>query len=609
MKKLIFTFGILAAPFLSQAQLWIRGDSLFVALDNVPSAPGYYGVQDAVHVGNFNEPNTRKGDLVFEENGWCLNRYGWITVTGDVVNMNLPRPNLFDDFWTGPDRNPFVYGSARTSSLNATLIPTRGTVQLYNNDTVQAIRSTTNAYIRFNNLRLRGKLAYRKELKIDALTDSFQIGNSLRLVDPVHFHLGTYKMVVESNNPNAIDANDDAYISADQTLMANPNYGYGTIHPRPGRLVRYNAGAIDPTDPYNYPVGDSVLAQTPRRDVDLTPGVATGRYYAVRAVGNDPQIDGWMRDDKHRADTTTCEVNNKYYHIIEDVTNLRYDNLTDPNKTTLNYDLVTPTPQSATANLKIYHYDDSPVRWDDLVNYNGPNDRWETMNAKITAGPDYWGSIDGWNQFTDDQVFAFGAKKPTGGIVLPTPSDETKGCQVLYEFFVVGETVKFTPNPKDVTDDFFAHEWDFGDKQTSAEPNPEHIYLEPKDYTVKHTVYNPNFPDCKKVDCITVRVTPKFAIVLPDAIKPGDPNFINHEFTAYIFGVNSIDFKVFNRWGQSIWQYNQSHNPREYKVKLWDGKTTGGSDCPEGVYVYVLKAIRDEDGKEFQKTGSITLFR
>lgn len=180
---------------------------------------------------------------------------------------------------------------------------------------------------------------------------------------------------------------------------------------------------------------------------------------------------------------------------------------------------------------------------------------------------------------------------------------------MLYDFFVVGETVKFTPNPKDVTDDFFAHEWDFGDNQTSAEPNPEHIYREPKDYTVKHTVYNPNFPDCKKVDCITVRVAPKFAIILPDAIKPGDPNLLNHEFFAYIFGVNNIDFKVFNRWGQTVWEQAGAHDPKEYKVSLWKGKTGGGSDCPEGVYVYVLKAIRDEDGKEFQKTGSITLFR
>jgi hypothetical protein len=40
----------------------------------------------------------------------------------------------------------------------------------------------------------------------------------------------------------------------------------------------------------------------------------------------------------------------------------------------------------------------------------------------------------------------------------------------------------------------------------------------------------------------------------------------------------------------------------------WDGRTTAGMECPEGVYYFIIKAT-GYDGKEYEETGYLHLFR
>lgn len=87
---------------------------------------------------------------------------------------------------------------------------------------------------------------------------------------------------------------------------------------------------------------------------------------------------------------------------------------------------------------------------------------------------------------------------------------------------------------------------------------------------------------------------------IPTAFSPnGDGN--NDVYTLHgLDGARSIDFKVFNRWGQEVFASTD-------KNASWDG-TTGGKANPSGVYAYML-TVTNIDGTTETKTGNITLMR
>jgi gliding motility-associated-like protein len=67
-------------------------------------------------------------------------------------------------------------------------------------------------------------------------------------------------------------------------------------------------------------------------------------------------------------------------------------------------------------------------------------------------------------------------------------------------------------------------------------------------------------------------------------------------------GLQYLDFKIFNRYGELVFETN---NPSENEV--WDGNVNGARQELE-VYTYYLKAIC-EDGYLIEKKGNITLIR
>jgi hypothetical protein len=62
-----------------------------------------------------------------------------------------------------------------------------------------------------------------------------------------------------------------------------------------------------------------------------------------------------------------------------------------------------------------------------------------------------------------------------------------------------------------------------------------------------------------------------------------------------------MTFKVFNRWGQQVFEANSPDF-------AWSGTGADGRLLMEGVYSYVLQAV-DFQGQEVQETGTITLIR
>ena len=88
---------------------------------------------------------------------------------------------------------------------------------------------------------------------------------------------------------------------------------------------------------------------------------------------------------------------------------------------------------------------------------------------------------------------------------------------------------------------------------------------------------------------------------LPNAFSPnGDGK--NDYFKPRNNCIASIDFRIFNRWGNPVYI---STDPADAG---WDGSTPKGKDGSEGVYIYILQATL-ADGTHFDKRGSVSLIK
>jgi gliding motility-associated-like protein len=85
----------------------------------------------------------------------------------------------------------------------------------------------------------------------------------------------------------------------------------------------------------------------------------------------------------------------------------------------------------------------------------------------------------------------------------------------------------------------------------------------------------------------------------PNAFTPSGRNPVFYPVKIFI-DVNSYTFRVFDRWGQNLFE---THDPREG----WNGKLKG-EELPQGVYVYHV-TFNGADGKEFKRRGTITLVK
>jgi gliding motility-associated-like protein len=118
-------------------------------------------------------------------------------------------------------------------------------------------------------------------------------------------------------------------------------------------------------------------------------------------------------------------------------------------------------------------------------------------------------------------------------------------------------------------------------------------------HDMSYTVTAHRADGCMGIDDINIKVYNDADLFVPNAFTP------NGDITNDILYVRSssaisIVFKIFNQWGQQIFE-------SESLTRGWDGRFKG-RDQPVGVYVYVLKAEM-RSGKTIEKKGSVTLVR
>ena len=105
---------------------------------------------------------------------------------------------------------------------------------------------------------------------------------------------------------------------------------------------------------------------------------------------------------------------------------------------------------------------------------------------------------------------------------------------------------------------------------------------------------------CNVVDTQLVRIFNGYDVFVPSGFSP-DGDHVNDILRPILIGIKNINyFKVFNRWGQLIFETNQMNNG-------WDG-TYLSKPQPSETYIWMIEAV-DLNDKIIDKSGKSTLIR
>lgn len=176
--------------------------------------------------------------------------------------------------------------------------------------------------------------------------------------------------------------------------------------------------------------------------------------------------------------------------------------------------------------------------------------------------------------------------------------------------FTVSEELPFTTTVPEQHEIIFyqgsqyasTYEWDFGDGTPHAfsnTPDPvSHVYTEPGEYRVSMVATSAG--GCTDDESKgTINVLIEGTLYVPNAFSPNDDGF-NEFFKPVSRGTKSLEFQVFDRWGELLFTGDQNSIG-------WDG-TFKSSKAPDGVYIYIVKAITYDD-KTKNETGVVSLVR
>jgi gliding motility-associated-like protein len=145
--------------------------------------------------------------------------------------------------------------------------------------------------------------------------------------------------------------------------------------------------------------------------------------------------------------------------------------------------------------------------------------------------------------------------------------------------------------------------WNFGDTTFSAQQNPIHVYKDTGNYIVTITVMSDSSCISSFTDTLYIKKCNNDFIVsnpaVPSAFTPNGDG-LNDVLLVKGGPFNSVDFRVFNEWG------NQIFHSTDASVG-WDGKTKG-SPSQSGRYIWTLNC-EVIDGRAVKLAGEVILTR
>lgn len=146
-------------------------------------------------------------------------------------------------------------------------------------------------------------------------------------------------------------------------------------------------------------------------------------------------------------------------------------------------------------------------------------------------------------------------------------------------------------------------QWSLGDLtgSTSTEQNPSFIYSDTGCYEIVLIVTDNN--GCQATAMDTICIAPDAILYIPNAFTPnGDGD--NEVFLPKGIGIdpNNYSLRIYNRWGNLIFY-------SEDITEGWDGRANGGSSLAQiDTYVWNI-SCKDVLGKQYNKTGKVSLIR
>ncbi len=147
----------------------------------------------------------------------------------------------------------------------------------------------------------------------------------------------------------------------------------------------------------------------------------------------------------------------------------------------------------------------------------------------------------------------------------------------------------------------FNYTWLFGDGEsyTTADRNTPVVHQYNATGSFNTCLITTNPFGCKDTICQMVQAIVRPESDIPNAFTPGRFGE-NSSIKVRGFGIGQMTFRIFNRWGQKVFETND-------RKAGWDG-TVSGKLQPMDVYVYTLE-IKYTDGTTKTQKGDITLIR
>lgn len=144
---------------------------------------------------------------------------------------------------------------------------------------------------------------------------------------------------------------------------------------------------------------------------------------------------------------------------------------------------------------------------------------------------------------------------------------------------------------------FIGVNWNFGTAGPSQSAvNAAQIYTAPGSYSVSLVAYGAN--GCNDTLDYSFVIDDASDVKLVNVFTPNNDG-VNDVFKPILKGIYESKVWVFDRWGVLMYNWNGVNGS-------WDGYTTSGVECPDGVYVYVIEA-KGFDGKEYKLKSNLTL--
>jgi gliding motility-associated-like protein len=141
------------------------------------------------------------------------------------------------------------------------------------------------------------------------------------------------------------------------------------------------------------------------------------------------------------------------------------------------------------------------------------------------------------------------------------------------------------------------YHWDFGDGSESFDEHPRHTYEAEGKYEITLTVtdvFGCAVEFKKNIDVFD------YYLVTPNVFSPNGDGINDYFFPRFV-GIESLEFWVLNKWGETIYYTQDMNSPG------WDGKLNDKASTP-GNYVYKLR-FKTLDGRTQTRTDLFMLLK